>query len=56
VLRSCFRTHDGREVNQTGDGFFTVFEQPLAALQCSVARPVNLRGLPEPFELVSLYG
>jgi adenylate cyclase len=129
VLRSCFRTHDGHEVNQTGDGFFTVFEQPLAALQCaldvqrrladgrntdgygvhvrigiqwvdviatpgnyvghgvheaarineiagadeilvslaaleaaggrfhrSVARPVNLRGFPEPFELVSLYG
>ena len=129
VLRSCFRTHDGHEVSQTGDGFFTVFEQPLAALQCaldvqrrladgrntdgygvhvrigiqwvdvletpgnyighgvheaarineiagadeilvslaaleaaggrfhrSVARPVNLRGFPEPFELVSLYG
>jgi class 3 adenylate cyclase len=36
VLRAAFRAHEGHEVNQTGDGFFTVFQCPRAALQCAV--------------------
>jgi adenylate cyclase len=36
VLRAAFRAHGGHEVNQTGDGFFTVFQCPRAALHCAV--------------------
>jgi class 3 adenylate cyclase len=36
VLRCAFRAHGGHEVNQTGDGFFTVFQCPRAALECAV--------------------
>jgi len=36
VLRSCFVTHGGREVNELGDGFLAVFECPLAALHCAL--------------------
>jgi len=36
VLRSSFRAHGGHEVNETGDGFFVVFERPLAALECAI--------------------
>jgi class 3 adenylate cyclase len=36
VLRAAFRAHGGHEVNQTGDGFFTVFRCPRAALHCAV--------------------
>jgi class 3 adenylate cyclase len=35
LLRSSFEAYAGREVNETGDGFFAVFEHPLAALQCA---------------------
>jgi class 3 adenylate cyclase len=36
VLRAAFRAREGREVNQTGDGFFTVFQRPRAALECAL--------------------
>jgi class 3 adenylate cyclase len=36
LLRAAFRTHAGREVKDTGDGFFVVFERPLPALRCAL--------------------
>ena len=36
VLRSSFRSHLGREVTETGDGFLAVFEHPLSALRCAL--------------------
>jgi class 3 adenylate cyclase len=36
VLRSSFRTHLGREVSETGDGFLAVFEHALSALRCAL--------------------
>jgi adenylate cyclase len=36
VLRASFRRHGGHEVSHTGDGFFTVFECPRRALECSL--------------------
>ena len=37
TLRDLFGTHGGEEVKQVGDGFFVVFESPVAALACAVA-------------------
>ena len=36
LLRSSFEAYAGREVSDTGDGFFAVFEHPLSALQCAL--------------------
>ena len=36
LLRDSFESHCGREVSDRGDGFFVVFERPLAALECAV--------------------
>jgi class 3 adenylate cyclase/Tfp pilus assembly protein PilF len=37
TLRSLFGTHGGREINQTGDGFFVGFDDPGAAVGCAAA-------------------
>lgn len=37
TLRSLFEKHGGEEVDHTGDGFFVAFEDPRAALECSIA-------------------
>src|SRR5690242_13479714 len=36
VLRSLFRANRGREVCQAGDGFFAVFDDPSAAIECGL--------------------
>ncbi|GMQ86196.1 MAG: hypothetical protein BMS9Abin07_1769 [Acidimicrobiia bacterium] len=36
TLRSLFAGHGGREVDNTGDGFFVSFHQPQAAVDCAV--------------------
>lgn len=37
MLRSLFVSHDGEEVNHTGDGFFVAFEMPSSAIECAIA-------------------
>jgi len=36
TLRRLFAKHEGQEVDHAGDGFFIVFENPNAALECAV--------------------
>jgi class 3 adenylate cyclase len=36
VVRSVFRANRGREVCQAGDGFFVVFDDPRAAIECGL--------------------
>jgi len=36
TLRSLFVAHEGEEVDQAGDGFFVVFPDPTAAVECAV--------------------
>jgi class 3 adenylate cyclase len=36
TLRECFKRHNGEEVDHAGDGFFVVFPDPGAALECAV--------------------
>ena len=36
TLRRCFTRHRGQEVRHTGDGFFTAFDQSVAAVECAV--------------------
>jgi class 3 adenylate cyclase/streptogramin lyase len=35
VVRHAFRNHRGREVDNAGDGFFAVFDQPAQAIACA---------------------
>jgi class 3 adenylate cyclase len=37
TLRGIFNSHQGEEVDSTGDGFFVGFDSPEAALSCAVA-------------------
>lgn len=37
TLRSLFARHGGVEVSHTGDGFFVVFDDPRAAIECAVS-------------------
>ena len=37
MLRNCFASHKGVEVNKIGDGFFVAFENPCDAVECAVA-------------------
>jgi class 3 adenylate cyclase len=37
ALRSLFASHDGKEVDHAGDGFFVAFTEPHQALDCAVA-------------------
>lgn len=37
TLRSLFATHEGEEIDHTGDGFFVAFQKPEAAIECAVA-------------------
>jgi class 3 adenylate cyclase len=37
TLRSMFRSYSGREIDHAGDGFFVVFPDIVAALDCSIA-------------------
>lgn len=43
-LRSCIKSHQGVEVNHTGDGFFVSFDEPRAALDCAVEIQRQLAG------------
>lgn len=36
MLRGCFSSHKGVEVNKVGDGFFVAFENPCDAVECAV--------------------
>ena len=36
TLRSLFAAHGGREVENTGDGFFAAFDEPQAAVDCAI--------------------
>jgi class 3 adenylate cyclase len=44
LLRAAFAAHQGREVNQQGDGFLVVFEDPSRALQCGRCIQSRLAG------------
>jgi class 3 adenylate cyclase len=36
ALRAAFASHDGEEVNHTGDGFFVAFDRAATAIECAV--------------------
>ncbi|HJS71528.1 MAG TPA: adenylate/guanylate cyclase domain-containing protein [Acidimicrobiia bacterium] len=44
TLRARFAAHGGEVVNHTGDGFFVVFGDPTAAVECAVEIQRSLRG------------
>jgi class 3 adenylate cyclase len=35
--RQCFHAHNGREINDEGDGFFVSFTDSLEAVECAIA-------------------
>jgi class 3 adenylate cyclase len=43
MLRKCFSTHRGVEVNKIGDGFFVAFDNPCDAVECAVTVQRELR-------------
>ena len=43
MLRGCFSSHKGVEVNKVGDGFFVAFENPCDAVECAVTIQKQLR-------------
>jgi class 3 adenylate cyclase len=43
MLRNCFKSHKGVEVNKVGDGFFVSFEDPCDAVECAVTIQRGLR-------------
>jgi tetratricopeptide (TPR) repeat protein/class 3 adenylate cyclase/TolB-like protein len=36
LIRDRCRAHNGREISTTGDSFFLIFEEPVAAVRCAV--------------------
>ena len=43
MLRKCFSSHRGVEVNKVGDGFFVAFDSPCDAVECAVTIQKGLR-------------
>ena len=51
LFRECLSQHDGREENETGDGFLASFDRPSQAVLCALAFQAELNSLDAPEQL-----